>query len=107
MAEFNKVHVEGFVKRDAQALVPRSNVQFIDFCLVVQDPTNRKNGVFVDCFASGSVVEDELEGFVSAGESLAVDGFLTFRSYSDVHGKTHTGMVVYVEHAEEIEEDVD
>lgn len=98
--EDNKVHVEGTVKRDASAVSPRASLRVMDFCLVVRDVDGAPD-VFVDCFATKEAV-DMLDGFVSEGERLGVDGHLTFRTYTTDNGRKRSGLVVQVEDAYEI-----
>lgn len=98
----NFVHIEGIIKRDCEAVSPRPNVSVMSFCLKVPDPTN-DGDVYVDCFAATDAVE-MLDGFVSEGERLAVDGQLTFRTMTDHKGRKKSSIVVYVDNVEEIGE---
>ena len=102
MAE-NYVHIEGTVKRDAEAVEPRSGVMVMSFCLAVPDPSNEDMMVFVDCFAATDASR-QLDGFVTKDERLAVDGQLTFRTMTDYKGRKKSALVVYVDNVEEIEE---
>ena len=98
----NEVHIEGIVKRDSEAAHPRPNVSVMSFCLAVPDPMSEGADVYVDCFAATEVVE-QLDGFVSQGEALAVDGQLSFRTMTDYKGRRRSAMVVCVKNVEEIE----
>ena len=97
----NYVHIEGFVKRDSEATEPRANVMVMSFCLSVPDPVSGTD-VYVDCYA-GTEVSNALEGFVSKGERLAVDGQLSYRTITDYKGRQRSGLNVYVENVEEID----
>lgn len=99
----NEVHIEGIVKRDSEASSPRPGISVMSFCLAVPDPSNDGMDVYVDCFAATDAV-GQLEGFVSKGEMLAVDGQLTFRTMTDYKGRKKSAIVVYVENVEEIGE---
>lgn len=99
----NFVHIEGTVKRDAEAVEPRPNIMVTSFCLAVPDPAMDGAMVYVDCFAATDA-SNQLEGFVSKGERLAVDGRLTFRTMTDYKGRKKSAMVVYVDNVEEIDE---
>ena len=99
----NSVHIEGIVKRDCEASHPRPNISVMSFCLAVPDPATEGADVYVDCFAATDAVE-QLDGFVTKGESLAVDGRLSFRTMTDYKGRTKSALVVYVDNVEEIEE---
>lgn len=101
MAGWNSVHVEGTVKRDAEANHLRSGVDVMEFSIAVQDPVVEDMMVYVDCFASTDAVA-MLDGFVTKGERLAVDGALTFRTMTSPRGVRKSGMMVYVENVEEI-----
>lgn len=103
MSKDNMVHIEGVVKRDAEATSPRPNVSVMGFTLTVIDQMNGGMPVYVDCFAANNVVE-QLEGFVSEGERLAVDGCLTFRTMTDYKGRKKSALVVYAENVEEIDD---
>ena len=103
MASGNSVHIEGSVKRDASMVEVRPGIKVMDFCLVVDDPMAEGLSVYVDCYAPTDAV-NMLDGFVSEGERLGVDGALTFRTVTDRRGARRTGMNVYVENVYEIGE---
>ena len=103
MYQHNNIHIEGIVKRDESAKVLNSKVSVMDFCLMVNDPMSDGLDVFIDCFAASEGCA-KLDNFVSEGERIAVDGFMTFRTYTDHLGRKKSSMVVYVEDAYEIEE---
>lgn len=102
MFEKNRVHVEGVVKRDVEASSPRPGIKVMSFTLSVKDTANEGMYVYVDCFAATEAVE-QLDGFVTKGETLAVDGSLTFRTITDYKGRKKSSLMVYVENVEEIE----
>lgn len=95
----NNVHVEGRVKRNARKNVVRPDLEILNFCLEVP---SAGEDVFVDCFCTTKTC-NMLEGAVDEGEMIGVDGFLTYRSYSDSMGRKKSGVVVYVTDAYGVE----
>lgn len=99
----NRVHIEGVVKRDAEASSPRPGVRVMNFTLSVQDPINDGMLTYVDCFAATDIV-DQMDGYVEEGETMAIDGFLTFRTITDYKGRKKSTIIVYVQGFEELGE---
>lgn len=95
----NHVRVEGAVKRDARATTIRSELEVLEFCL--EAPSDGSRLVFVDCKAFGAAC-DELEGYVSAGERIWVEGHLSYRSYTAQDGTRLSKLFVIVESAGEL-----
>ena len=91
----NYVHIVGRCMRSADANKIREGLSALNFSLAVPDFGNDRD-VFVDCIAYGEAVED-LEGFVSEGETLHIEGHLSFRSFTDTRGFRRTGRVVIVD----------
>lgn len=94
MAWNNSVHAEGTVKRDAEAVEVRKGLRALNFTLVVEVDGDKP--LYVDCDAYSDAV-DSLDGYVSAGEFLSIDGRLTHRTYTGSDGRVRTGMRVLVE----------
>lgn len=90
----NSVHVVGKVKRDAQASEPRDGMRIINFTLVVE--MEGEKPLYVDCAAMNDAC-DSLDGYVERDEILAVDGWLTHRTYTGADGRVRTSMVVMAE----------
>ena len=97
----NYVRLVGTVKRDATSELIRKGLPVLNFCLEVGADGDRR--VFVDCIAYGDTVED-FEGFVSAGEAIEVEGYLSFRTYTDGDGSRKTMQFVHVEAMSEVEQ---
>lgn len=100
MIRENHAHLEGTVKRDAEAKETRHGTRVMDFCLVV--PTGTDKDVYVDCFAENGVL-DALEGFVEEGERLAVEGHITFRTHTQDRLR-RSAYQFYVEEVTELDE---
>ena len=100
----NEVRLVGTVKRDSEATELRNGVRVMDFCLVVPDAVYDHASVYVDCFAATDCV-NQLDGFVTEGEALEVEGHLTFRTMTDHKGRKKSAMVVYVDNATEAYEE--
>lgn len=102
--EGNQVELEGFVKRDAVAQRVRNGNAFMDITLVTRNDKNQQ--VFVDVIARNELC-DQLEDFVEEGETLAVSGHLTWRSWVSSNGSHTTRTVVMAEEIETLEENDD
>lgn len=101
MERDNYVRLVGTVKRDSDANETGNGRSALDFTLVVSGIGNERP-TYVDCVAYDQlIVEQQLEGFVEAGEVLEVEGHLTFRSYTKPNGMMRSGLVVYVDSVEE------
>ena len=98
MGVVNSVRIEGAVKRSEKATVVRNGVEVMSFCLVVPDAIAGGRDVYVDCFAATKGCDD-LGGYVSEGELVAVSGHLAFRTMTDSLGRKRSGLIVYVDDA--------
>lgn len=96
----NYVRLVGSVKRDAQQEWIRQNLPVMNFCIAV--PADGERRVYVDCVAYGDVVSD-FEGFLEAGEEVEVEGYISFRSYTDSSGQRKTMQYIHVEAMNEVQ----
>lgn len=96
----NYVRLVGTVKRDATREWIRKGLPVMNFTVVV--PSDGERGAYVDCVAYGEIVE-EFDGYVSEGEAIEVEGYLSFRSYTDSEGCRKTMQFVHVESMSEVE----
>ena len=97
----NYVRLVGTVKRDSDASETKQGRSVLDLTLVV-DGIGTERPTFVDCVVyDQTIVDQQLEGFVEAGEEFVVEGHLTFRSRTSPSGVMRSGLVVYVDSMEE------
>lgn len=97
----NYVRLVGQVKRAAEQEWIRKGMPVLNFSVAVPSDGNRP--VYVDCIAYGSVVED-FEGYVDAGETVEVEGHLSFRTYTGANGSKGTRLFVHVDSMSEVQE---
>ena len=91
----NFVRIRGKVLRNEDERPVRAGLKIIDFALVVDDPDGERP-VYVDCYGTNDTC-NALDGFVEEGDELAIEGHLTFRTFTTRNGQRRSGMVVYVE----------
>ena len=101
MADGNFVSIRGRVLRDADEKYVRAGLRVIDFTLAVDHPDNDKP-VYVDCYGLNDAC-DALGGYVNAGEQISVEGHLSFRTYTSKSGQRRSGMVVYAERVDYVD----
>lgn len=100
----NEVRLHGTVKRNAECVTERGS-RILDFALEVWSDKNSRLDVF-DCRTTdGSAAMEELEGFVTEGEELEVEGHLEKSTKSERQRMAggvmvevrNTSIVVYVD----------
>lgn len=106
----NVVRLRGHVKRSVECATERGT-RILDFAIEVWSDKNNRLDVF-DCRTTdGSNAMEELEGFVTEGELLEVEGHLEKSTSSERQRMAgvmvevrHTSIVVYVDEVIEKEE---